>query len=323
MATFSDTFTRADTTWGLGADWTVWAEDAKILSNAVAGYYNGDGGASCNKVATADHYAQVEWHGSHGYYQIMCRGNVANAYYYGQTGFNCYHVEVNSIGSSSGTLYRAVNGVWTSLGSASDVGYTSGQTAYIEAVGSTVTYKRNGTTVRSATDTNITSGTWTGFKCGWNNTNTTGFDNWTCADISSGTNANAEAATATGAANDATATVATPAGEATATGAANDAAPRVAPAAGSAAATGTANGATATTASGTSPVAEAATATATAHDAGCSVAASAECATGSATALPAVVSSVWLGRVSARRPARPSVGSARPARPSITSARPF
>lgn len=119
---------------------------------------------------------------------------------------------------------------------------------------------------------------------------------WVSVDYtpSSGTNASAECATGTGAANAAAASVAATAGSAAATGTANAAATAVAPAAGLASATGTANAANAAIA----PPAGLASATGAANDASATVAPASGVASATGTAndaAPSIAANAGVG----------------------------
>ena len=202
MATFTDDFNRANST-SLGADWTeIGGTAAVIYGNALA-CENGWGnvGASCNKVASTDHYAVAQIYTPNINFQVMVRGAQADAMLSGAgSGKTCYHVELSTIGgtgSGAATMYRAVDGAWTSLGTANDTGYVSGDTFRLEAEGTAIRFLRAGSQRIAVTDTQITSGTWTGVKFQGQSSNSAAVDNFTTADITSGTNAPAEASAAT------------------------------------------------------------------------------------------------------------------------------
>lgn len=180
MATFSDDFNRANST-DLGTDWVEWGEGAAIYGSGIA-IATDFGGAACNKVTTADHYAEITIRdvAGGGYFTLFVRGNQATAP--NGTGGSCYKVFGNYNG---GEMYisKRVSGTRTQLSTTYTTTPNSGDVWRLSVVGSTITWTINGTTVREVTDTDITSGTWTGFGCaGWS-PNTVRFDDWACVDL--------------------------------------------------------------------------------------------------------------------------------------------
>lgn len=180
MATFTTDFAA-----GIGPEWTTpnWGAVLVAVSGGVGATANPFNDASmwCQQAATADHTATVRLSGSQRNYQLAVRASSGDAWRYSSGTGTAYFFELSSVGGT-GTLYRATNGAWTSLGTWNDSGYTSGQTASLQADGSTITVRRNGTQVLQVTDATITTGTITGIKATMDNLSVATFDDFSVSD---------------------------------------------------------------------------------------------------------------------------------------------
>lgn len=183
MATFS-----ADFSSGIGAEWTVtdWGITLAATGGGVgatSGSAWTDGSMYCNQVSTANHKASVKLLAGIHNFQLAVRASSGTAWRFGSGTGTCYMFELSGIGGT-GTLYRTNNATWTSLGTWDDASYSAGQTAELEANGSTITVRRNGTQVLQVTDTAVTAGTITGMKNTIAALDTAYMDDWSCQDIS-------------------------------------------------------------------------------------------------------------------------------------------
>lgn len=180
MATFSTDFAS-----GIGPEWTTpnWGAVLVAVSGGVGATANPFNDASmwCQQATTADHTATVRLSGSQRNYQLAVRASTGDAWRYSSGTGAAYFFELSAVGGT-GTLYRATNGAWTSLGTWNDSGYTSGQTASLQADGSTITVRRNGVQVLQVTDATITTGTITGFKATMDNLSVATFDDFSVSD---------------------------------------------------------------------------------------------------------------------------------------------
>ena len=300
-ASYSDDFNRANAA-TLGANWTEYNVEHEIVSNQAEPTTAGTAGSFyASLLATDDHYSQATL------------ANIAGT----SLGVAARASSIGTADSSTGALYLwryngsnstgllkkpASSSTYTAIGTAYSATLANGDVLKIEVNGSTIKGYVNGVERASVTDTDNATGKQAGFRT--SGSASAAWDNWSAADLTSGTNAAAEnvALTATAdnaqgavapSATESTATVAaqdpqagiSPSGaEATATAAAEDATGSVAPVVEVAVATATANDATVTTSGAVNASAEAATVAATAHDATASIAPNAEAATSTGTA---------------------------------------
>jgi hypothetical protein len=204
VTSFSDDFNRADGS--PGASWVQISGTWVIVSNQLSpGTTGGTVVLRCaTAMATSDNYAQATVTAttavSHG---VWCRGDL--------TLNSGYAVRNNG---TNWALFSVVGGTFTSIGTYSAAAVV-GDVVKIQAVGSTIKVFINATERISVTDTAVTTGTATGLRSEAN----TGirFDNFSAADVSSGTTASADLASSTGSASDASSAVTVNAGAALAT----------------------------------------------------------------------------------------------------------
>jgi hypothetical protein len=184
VTSFSDDFNRADGS--PGANWVQVSGTWVIVSNQLSpGTTGGTVVLRCaTAMATNDNYAQAKVTAttavSHG---VWCRGD--------PTLNSGYAVRNNG---TNWALFSVVGGTFTSIGTYSAAAVV-GDVVRVQAVGSAIKVVINGVDRITVTDTAVTTGTATGLRSEAN----TGikFDDFSAADISSGTTASAEAAPAT------------------------------------------------------------------------------------------------------------------------------
>ncbi|MFI6304277.1 hypothetical protein ACIBCH_20595 [Amycolatopsis thailandensis] len=228
MASFTDDFNRADSS-DLGANWVEVSGDWAIVSNQLSA--GNTGGTvilrAAGAMASNDNYAQTTiaatTAASHG---IWCRGNsnITSGYLWRNDG-------------SSWNLFSVVGGSFSVIGTYAAAA-APGDVAKVQAVGSTIKAFVNGVERVSVTDTGVTTGTSVGYRT--ESTNAIRFDDFSAADVTSGTSAPAGNATGTGAANTAAAKISPPAAAAAGTGSAGQVRAAVSPAAGAASGNGAA-----------------------------------------------------------------------------------
>lgn len=185
MATFSDTFNRANTS-DLGAGWVEVSGDWSIVSNQLSP--GAAGGTIILRAAGAmdssDNYAQATiaatTAASHG---VWCRGNsnISSGYLWRNDG-------------TSWDLFSVIGGSFTAIGS-----YTAaaapGDVAKVQAVGSTIKGFVNGVERVSVTDTGVTTGTSVGIRS--ESSGAIRFDDFAAADVTAGATIGTAAATET------------------------------------------------------------------------------------------------------------------------------
>lgn len=179
MTTITDDFNRADST-NLGANWVEVSGDWSIISNQLS---SGNAGGTIairttTAMATNDNSAQVTIAAtaavSHG---VFCRGN---------TGFTQGYLWRND--GTSWNLFSNVGGSFTSIGSFAGAA-AAGDVAKVQAVGTTIKGFVNGIQRVSVTDTAVTTGTSVGLRA--ESTSALRFDDFTAADIATGTTGDA------------------------------------------------------------------------------------------------------------------------------------
>jgi hypothetical protein len=157
----TDAFTRADNA-DLGTDWNVQTgcQAWKIVSNqAQPSALTGANAAEQSTAATwpNDQYAQVVCAGvgagmnNDAGVGVMVRAGAAAETFY--CGFS------NNDPANCNTIYKAVAGVYTRLGQNATGGVLAvNDVLYLEVQGTTLIYKRNGSTIFTVTDAAIASG---------------------------------------------------------------------------------------------------------------------------------------------------------------------
>ncbi|MEU5043163.1 hypothetical protein [Streptomyces griseorubiginosus] len=175
MTTFTDDFNRANG--APGANWTdatgLWTIVSNQLSSGTAG------GTiiirATGAMTTSDNSAQVTIAAtgavSHG---VFCRANTGS-------GFTSGYLWRND--GTSWNLFSNVGSSFTSLGSFAGAA-VAGDVAKITAVGSTITGYVNGTARVTVTNTAVATGTGVGIRA--ESTNLLRFDDFTGADVSTG-----------------------------------------------------------------------------------------------------------------------------------------
>lgn len=178
MTTFTDDFNRADGS--PGANWTQVSGTWSIISQQLS---SGSAGGTVviratGAMATNDNSAQVTIAAtaavSHG---VWCRGSstLTSGYLWRNDG-------------TSWNLFSVVGGSFTSIGSFSGAA-VAGDVAKVQAIGSTIKGFVNGIQRVSVTDTNVTTGTSVGIRA--ESTSTLRFDDFTGADVTTGTTGDA------------------------------------------------------------------------------------------------------------------------------------
>jgi hypothetical protein len=157
----SDSFTRADAA-NLGANWTEGGETYSIASNACVpddptGIHTGDSWAGWNTVAWAnDQYAQaaITVSGSGGGGQgngVAVRVSTSGAQTF-------YRVVIDHAATNNVEVAKVVSGGYTQIGQRTTA-FSNGDTLYLEAQGTTLIVKLNGSALgASFTDASIASG---------------------------------------------------------------------------------------------------------------------------------------------------------------------
>jgi hypothetical protein len=179
MATFTDDFNRADSS-NLGANWVEVSGDWSIISNQLS---SGNAGGTiilraAGAMSTNDHSAQVTIAStaavSHG---VWCRGNsnISQGYLWRNDG-------------TSWNLFSVVGASFVSIGSFAGAA-VAGDVPKIQAVGTTIKGFVNGIQRVSVTDTNVATGTSVGIRA--ESTNALRFDDFTAADVTTGTTGDA------------------------------------------------------------------------------------------------------------------------------------
>ena len=151
----TDNFNRANG--GLGANWTTDSGFAAltIVSNTCKG---GGGGVhnvgfyTAGGTIAADQYAQIKVMNTAGFIGPVLRGDGTNTFYV------CYY------NAGTATIYKWITGNPTQIGSGSTITPAVNDVIYFEVVGSALTFKVNGTTVATATDSSITAAGYTGIS---------------------------------------------------------------------------------------------------------------------------------------------------------------
>lgn len=174
----TDDFNRANG--GLGANWTTTAGDSalRIVSNQAA-----DAGSPANAGAR---YTAITWPNDQ-YAQVVCKtvdtvsdsgmGPVVRA----TSGGDMYLVQTNT---TETRLYKRVSGGYTQLGSDGAV-CAADDVLYVSAVGTTITVKKNGSTIIGpVTDSGISAGS-AGLWASTGSESATG-DDWEGGDFAAG-----------------------------------------------------------------------------------------------------------------------------------------
>lgn len=176
MTIFADDFNRADSS-DLGPNWVEVSGDWAVTSNRLSP--GSAGGTIILRAAgpmdSPDHYAQFTIAATAAVSQgVWCRGN-------GSGGLSSGYLWRND--GTSWTLFSVVGGSFTSIGS-----YTAaaapGDTARVEAVGSTIKGHVNGIQRVSVVDTNVPSGTAVGIRS--ESSGAVGYDDFAAADVTAG-----------------------------------------------------------------------------------------------------------------------------------------
>lgn len=165
MATNSDNFNRAS----LGSNWTQDRGSWSISSNQLA---SGGGGGTTNHV-----FYNVEKAEADGYSQCTTHNPAGNHYvgpsFRGSSGGNCYYVAVKQ--GSASYIAKMVGGTQTLLSSNLGGTAVSGDTLRIEATGTTLDYKVNGTSQGTVTDSTFSGEDYAGIYA---NNSSGVLDNW-------------------------------------------------------------------------------------------------------------------------------------------------
>jgi hypothetical protein len=180
MATYTDNFNRADGGLNSG-DWGTWGGGGNldISGNAVgAGGGNNLGGIYTAGTFTDDQYSQVQLvSGAVGKYGVMVRGSTSAA-----QGYLFQTDTYDSIGASIAiALLEVTAGPTYTIIDSDTIALAAGDVMYIEAVGTTITAKVNGSTVMTGTNATTSSG-----KAGiWGKFGTPNpsIDNWEGGDV--------------------------------------------------------------------------------------------------------------------------------------------
>lgn len=178
MTTFTDDFNRADGS--PGANWVQVSGTWSIISQQLS---SGSAGGTvviraATAMATNDNSAQVTIAATAAVSQgVWCRGNstFTQGYLWRNDG-------------TSWNLFSNVGGSFTSLGSFGGAA-VAGDVAKVQAIGSTIKGFVNGIERVSVTNTAVTSGTAVGIRA--ESTNLLRFDDFTGADVTSGTTGDA------------------------------------------------------------------------------------------------------------------------------------
>jgi len=170
MATYTDNFNRADST-NLGSNWTELTDDWSIKSNQLAPGISSTGVVLYNQpLDTSDNYGQIViTNGTAGSMGVFARSDVGGNNFY--------------LWRSDGTqwnLFYNVGGAFTSIGSYV-APLVNGDVARIECNGSTIKGFVNGVERVSVTDTQITTGQYTGLRCSASSTAL--FDDFQASDV--------------------------------------------------------------------------------------------------------------------------------------------
>lgn len=160
VALASDSMTRADSA-NLGANWTDDGKGAHwtISSNkAVPSAFNQDASAHYSAISWPnDHYsqAQITVSGTTG----ADAGNGVSVRQSGSGSLTLYVLSVDHAASNNVNLWKNVSGAFTHLAATTQT-WTDGDTWRLEAQGTTLTVKLNGSTLSAmtTTDSSITSG---------------------------------------------------------------------------------------------------------------------------------------------------------------------
>jgi hypothetical protein len=145
----TDNFNRSNQL-GLGSNWTPTINNFQVVNNAAQGN---------NFAYNADTWSADAFSGNH-YAQCVC-GAGSGALSDGgpgvrmQTGPKSYHFDTKG-GAGNSKIQMDIAGSFTDLVTGLTV--ATGDTAYIEASGSTLTAKVNGTQVGQTTESSITGG---------------------------------------------------------------------------------------------------------------------------------------------------------------------
>lgn len=187
MTTFTDDFNRAD-----GAPGASWVDSSGLWTIVSQQLSSGTAGGTiiiraATAMATSDNSAQVKIAAtgavSHG---VLCRANTG-------AGFTSGYLWRND--GTSWVLFSNVGSSFTSLGSFAGAA-VAGDVAKITAVGSTITGYVSGIARVTVTNTAVTTGTGVGLRA--ESTSVLRFDDFTGADVTSGTTGDAAlSATAT------------------------------------------------------------------------------------------------------------------------------
>ena len=174
MTTFTDNFTRADST-DLGSNWVEVSGDWSIVSGQLSP--GAAGGTiilrAAGAMASNDHSAQVTIAATGAVSQgVWCRGNsnISQGYLWRNNG-------------TSWDLFSVVGGSFVNIGTYAAAAVAS-DVAKIQAVGSTIKGYVNGVQRVSVTDTAVTSGTSVGIR--GESTNLLRYDDFTAADVTAG-----------------------------------------------------------------------------------------------------------------------------------------
>jgi len=162
----SDTFTRADTTAGLGtADtgqtWTAGVGTWGISSNTAYCVSAADGDRTIIETGVTDQKVTATLtgttvSGAGPSFSLLARCTDAN---------NGYLLSVSN-NLSQAKIFKMVAGAYTQLGGIVTVSLVDGDTLTLSVKGSTLTAYKNGTSYATATDTTFTAGTKAGLRTG-------------------------------------------------------------------------------------------------------------------------------------------------------------
>lgn len=183
----ADDFNRANST-GLGANWTSSVGGGfDVVSNRASSHTGGADNAAV--------YSGASWTGGNDQYSEaaiitkpsgddagpICRGATgAETFYYFAANYDDAALALGS--SMANRIIKAVAGVFTSLGSASSFVISTTDVLRLEASGTNLTAKQNGTSKITTTDAAIASGKPGLFGFGAGNV----FDDFAAGDFSSG-----------------------------------------------------------------------------------------------------------------------------------------
>ncbi len=166
-----DEFARADQN-PLGSPWlypTGQSLQMQLLSGAISGV--GSSG-QCRAYNNSVTWPNDQW--CQATVTTISDGDIGLALRISATGDSCYRYVHRTVANGGILLSKVVAGVYTTLAANTGVGGAAGDIIYMEAVGTSIVVKVNGTQVFSVTDSALASG-----NAGVHRYNTTSFlDNW-------------------------------------------------------------------------------------------------------------------------------------------------